>query len=357
MKITIALPAYHNHPIGGYIVNLKYANLLVAKGHEVTVVFPMKLTAERTWGTHFSTLIWVLKKHIKNRPLMSSFSLDPRVRVKLICDLTDASLPDSDILIATAWQTAESLKNASQVKGRKFYLLYDYEHWMTANPSTRLRIESTFTLPFKVITTSSCVREMLESSNGKAFGQIFCGLDFVDFGMDISPVSRNPFTVGFPIRGESFKGLDDAIAAAEILRVKFGEKLIITAFGRNRLNLPSWIQWVEAPTQSALRKFYNENAIFLLPSHFEGWGLPGVEAMASGAALVVTDNGGSRDYAFNEVTALVVEPKNPAALADGIGRLITDQPMRLALAAAGNEFVQRFSWDQSGEALQNILLA
>ena len=355
MKITIALPAYHNHQIGGYLVTLMYANLLAERGHKVTVCFPRTLSNLRRWNSDFSTLIWKLKKHIKNRPLISSLTLNADVEIKLLTDLTDAALPSADILIATAWQTAEAMREATLEKGKKFYLLYDYEHWMTANTAIRKRIEATFTLPYNIISTSTCVKNMVEKCGGKVVAQLFCGLDFNNFGLDIPPQNRNALTVGFPIRAESFKGLDDAISAAQLLREEFGNDLIITAFGRKRLNVPHWINWLESPSQTELRAFYNANAIFMLPSHFEGWGLPGVEAMACGAALIVTDNGGSYDYAIHQKTAIVVPAKNPLALAAAVADLIRDNSRRLSLATSASTFVKQFSWESAGNKLDEIL--
>jgi glycosyltransferase involved in cell wall biosynthesis len=93
----------------------------------------------------------------------------------------------------------------------------------------------------------------------------------------------------------------------------------------------------------------------MLPSHFEGWGLTGVEAMACGAALVVTNNGGSADDAFDGKTALVAEPGDVDGLATAAERLLTDQTLRLSLAAEGHSFVQRFTWESAADALERLL--
>jgi hypothetical protein len=86
-----------------------------------------------------------------------------------------------------------------------------------------------------------------------------------------------------------------------------------------------------------------------------GFGFTPVEAMAGGCALVTTSNGGSDDYAFDDVTALVTQPRDVRAMADGIERLLVDDQTRVRLAVRGNEFVKRFDWDASARLLEAFL--
>jgi glycosyltransferase involved in cell wall biosynthesis len=133
--------------------------------------------------------------------------------------------------------------------------------------------------------------------------------------------------------------------------------LQVTSFGYERAPMPAWVRWSGRPSQGELRRLYNANAVFVLPSHYEGWGLPAVEAMACGCALVTADNGGCRDYARHEATALVVPPRQPARLAEAIDRLLRDDPLRHRLARAGQQEVRRFSWDEAGARLDRLLAA
>jgi L-malate glycosyltransferase len=362
MRIVIALPGYANFPIGGYHVHYQYANLLSRKAHDVTVVFPRYLIASLGFvgrlKADLRTALWALDLRLRNRPLIGSFALDDAVRVRFVPNLTGNSLPSADVLIATSWHTAEAMADAPLRCGRKFYIVYDYEYWMTVEPQTRARIEQTYRQDFKIIATSSIVSETVRQHGGKPVAQIPCGIDFDAFGVDIAPADRQPLHVGFPARDEPFKGAHDAIVAASLLRDRFGDRLRVAAFGRQRLEyMPDWIEWHQYPSQQVLREFYNTQSVFMFPSHFEGWGLPGVEAMACGAALVTADNGGSRDYAINGETALVVPPMQPARLADAVETLLNDESLRLQLALSGNAFVQRYSWSDSADRLEETLLA
>ena len=63
--------------------------------------------------------------------------------------------------------------------------------------------------------------------------------------------------------------------------------------------------------QPALGREYDAVSRFAVGSWFEGFGQPGLEALACGVPLVTTDNGGCREYAVHEETALMVPPGTP----------------------------------------------
>ncbi len=76
----------------------------------------------------------------------------------------------------------------------------------------------------------------------------------------------------------------------------------------------------------------------------ESWGYSLVEAMAAGVPLVATDIEGYREVADHGVEALLVPPREPAALADAIVRVLRDADLARTLAAAGRERARTFDW-------------
>jgi glycosyltransferase involved in cell wall biosynthesis len=112
----------------------------------------------------------------------------------------------------------------------------------------------------------------------------------------------------------------------------------------------------DPPQELIVNEIYNRSRVFLCASRYEGFGLPCVEAMACGAALVTTANGGSTDYAIDGETALVCEPGDVAGLADSVERLLRDDELRIRLARQGMEYVrEHFDWDASAEKLEGLL--
>jgi glycosyltransferase involved in cell wall biosynthesis len=107
--------------------------------------------------------------------------------------------------------------------------------------------------------------------------------------------------------------------------------------------------------QEELAALYSGCEIYLCPSWDEGLGMPPMEAMACGAALVTYDNGGCRDYAHHGRTALVARRRDVADLAAKLEQLAADGELRARIAAAGSAFVRTaFDWDRAVRRLEEI---
>jgi glycosyltransferase involved in cell wall biosynthesis len=101
-----------------------------------------------------------------------------------------------------------------------------------------------------------------------------------------------------------------------------------------------------------LRVFYECAAAFVFPSLYEGFGLPPLEAMASGTA-VVTSNVSSLPEAVNDA-AMLVNPDNVFDIARGIREVLLDPELRASLVAKGREQAARFSWDRTAREVIEV---
>ena len=101
--------------------------------------------------------------------------------------------------------------------------------------------------------------------------------------------------------------------------------------------------WVEKPELATL---YRGAAALVLPSRYEGFGLPVLEAMACGTPVVATPDPALREVAGD--AALFAEP---AALADAIRRVVAE---RARFAAAGIERAKRFSWRETARRTAEV---
>jgi glycosyltransferase involved in cell wall biosynthesis len=93
-----------------------------------------------------------------------------------------------------------------------------------------------------------------------------------------------------------------------------------------------------------LLALYAHARMLLFVSHYEGFGLPALEAMCMGTPVLA-----STAEAVREITgdgALQVDPNSHAAMVDGIRKLDSDEAMRSELGAAGMRRARQFSWEK-----------
>ncbi len=92
---------------------------------------------------------------------------------------------------------------------------------------------------------------------------------------------------------------------------------------------------------------YNLGELFVFPSLYEGFGLPVVEAMASGTPVLTANTSSLVEIAGDG--AETVDPLNTEALGDAIYGLLTDEPRRRDLAERGWHRSRAFSWSQTAQ--------
>jgi glycosyltransferase involved in cell wall biosynthesis len=79
------------------------------------------------------------------------------------------------------------------------------------------------------------------------------------------------------------------------------------------------------------------SSLFILPSHEEGQPIAILEAMAAGLPVVVTTIGANPDVVRDGVDGFLVPPRDPAALADAVGRLVGDPALRARMGASARQ--------------------
>jgi glycosyltransferase involved in cell wall biosynthesis len=94
----------------------------------------------------------------------------------------------------------------------------------------------------------------------------------------------------------------------------------------------------------SLIQLYNGARLLVIPSFYEGFGLPVLEAMACHTPVVASDRGSLPEIVGD--AGLLVNPEDPDELAAAIERLLSDEPLRAALIEKGRLQAARFTWEK-----------
>lgn len=155
-------------------------------------------------------------------------------------------------------------------------------------------------------------------------------------------VQRDPnLVVTMDWRGQAcWKGFDDVERAIQLLQ---------------EVRPQTRLRMIEGLTPQGVARVYASAAVYVAGSWYEGFGLPLLEAMACGCAVVSTENKGSDEFAIDGQTCIKVPVRNPEALAKAIIRVLDDDNLRRRLVANGLQMAQRYAWEKSIDVLQYAL--
>lgn len=183
---------------------------------------------------------------------------------------------------------------------------------------------------------------------------------FVPYGLD-SQIFRPPAgddratsSVVMMTHDFDWKGMEDGLAALRIVRERRPDTEVVL-FGTSEPDFPA--RFVSRPSREEVAQLFRANTLFVCPSWEEGFGMPGLEALACGCALATTDTKGSRDYALHGETALVSPPKDPARLAESIVQLLENADLRKRLAKGARRHVAGHfaSWPETAPRFRSTV--
>lgn len=151
------------------------------------------------------------------------------------------------------------------------------------------------------------------------------------------------------------KGLVPLLEAIAKLRVERDIELVVIGRPRPggrvaqalaRLGLSDIVTTISGVSDEELARLYGEAEVAIVPSLYEGFSLPAIEAMSCGVPVVATTGGALPEVVgVSGETGVLVEPNDPEALLVAIRSLLDDPALRERLGARGRERVmERFTW-------------
>ena len=362
-SVCFLMPGPDVGPVGGFKVAYEYANRLARAGYDVTVAYAIFPWIENFWRnllrhprSRILELLRIIRTgfaHAYRAPRW--FAIDRSV--KRIYPLYfwrgfSRRLPKGTKFIATYYWTAICLQAMRISAADKFYFIQGKEAWYVEDEQTLLR---TYHYPMRKIVISNWLCDELRKVGEDAV-VIPNGLDFEYFKRCKPIEARSAKEIAMLWHASKRKRTDDAVKALEIVHQKHSN-IHVTAFGTGPCpsGLTDWFTYVQRPDRERHNAIYNNAAIFLATSEQEGWGLTPCEAMMCGAAVVCTDIGGYREFAQDGVNALMSAVGDADSLAENVCRLIEDDGLRMRLATAGYDKIQRFTWERALACFRQVL--
>ena len=311
---------------GGHRDIFEHLNGLLSHGHEAEL---WTLAGEPDW--------FPLKAPVRTFP-----NYDELVR---------ALAPIEAIKVATWWNTASAVWAASVLNGIPVYFVQDIETgYYPHDAAMRNAVLASYRHEFRYMTISSWNQDRLREL-GLGARLIPPGIDLETF-RPLPDIERRPDMLLALGRSNPLKNLRLTLDAWHTLPEPRPE-LCLFGIEPELANEPG-IRYVTAPSDDEVNRLFNQATAFVQTSVHEGFCLPPLESMATGAAVVCTDAHGNRDFCVNGKNCLMPEP-NRRSVADALAWVLGDAVLRARLGRQGITTAQDYAWSQRIDALEQFL--
>jgi glycosyltransferase involved in cell wall biosynthesis len=350
MKVTFVLP--YAGLQGGIRVVAIYAERLKKRGHKVVVVSgPIVVPLRRKVKSLVLGRGWP-------RPEPSHFEgldVDHRI-LDSYRPVTNADVPDADVVVASFYPTALPVLRLSPSKGAKAIFIQNYE---VAEGRTIPALDASWQMPLHKITISKWLVDLARDKFGDhVVSHVPNSVDLNQFHAPIRGKRPSP-TVGLLYNTNPLKGMTTSLKALQQVAAAL-PSLRIIAFGAEppsfRLPLPPSAEFHHQPRQDAIKDLYAQCDVWMCGSYREGFHLPPIEAMACRCPVVSTRVGGPLDIVEDGLNGYLVDVKDSNALAERVLRVLNLPEERWKqMSDAAYRTATSFSWDEATDLFEKAL--
>lgn len=348
MKFTFLIP--NTEINGGNRATFELTNALVDLGHEVEIFYPLIPGRDgQPWWKPRKTLVQLVKgarNCLFRQPWMS---VKARLSAKWI--FTDhMTLPEADFLVVSWWAHLDIVVHANPRCGTAIHYMRSLEFW--GGPESE--VERSYRHEMCRLTTSAALKQQFEARFDQIHAVVPDGVS-----QAFKPVQQprsEGFTVGMMYRRQPLKRMSDGLKAIQTLQSQTSQTVNVVLFGERITGRDQSLvrslhncEHIEFPTGQHLVDVYGQLDVFLFPSGpEEAFGLPPLEAMACGVAVVTTAVGATPDYAVHNQSAMFCEVGDVDAMAEQMLHLMQDEHLRRSIADQGMIAASQHQWLDCG---------
>lgn len=328
-KMNIVYIMVWTRVCGGSKIILEYANRLVENGHDIAIV---TYDNKPTWYTISDKITFIqvpegeeLKKYI----------------------------PKCDIIVATSWKCIYTAVESNKAPVTFFEQggSHLFETEKLSENKIKVVNERMQIVPF-IYTVSEYSKDKIKELYGKDAQVIYNALDSEIFYPRKAKKERNKKTSITIIGSEDFKfkNIGEILQTVRRLNKKYNIKLNWITQTKPQINKE---EAIINPEQKVIGEILRNTDIYICNSEYESFGLPTLEAMTCGAAVITTDTGGMRDFVQDGKNALVIKKHDTEDMEAKIELLLNNYEMLENISKEGIKTAERFQWENSIKEVEN----
>lgn len=339
MNVSFLLPGRNFS--GGIRCGTRMASELLHRGHDVQILYRRNAANIKNIARNLYSKLIVMPP----KDWISQFQGECASFRKLTAELVGKR----DVLVAIGPDCVEDMSALPDECGCKVF----YAHGLTLrNPQLR-KIAWSKNIP--VIAVSNYVHQaILVSGNKTMCGVVPNGVDTSEYFPDECENKKG--AVGTTFGPGVAKDPATILSVFTMLREKRPELPLVCFGSCNRpRDLDKSIHYEHLPTVSRARRLYSKCAVWFCASRSEGFGMPLLEAMACGCAVVSSDCGGPNDFIKTGINGVLVEKESPQRLAEEIMTITDNEALQRQIASKAQETARMLSWSSAASKIESIL--
>lgn len=330
-KLRITFVMEHMKLCGGVKSVIEYSNLLVQRGHQVFIV---SNDSRPVWMEILSTYIQVDSE------------------LNLVNDI-----PSSDVIVTTCWKQIVDCYNMGTTQVVHFeqgdVYIFEFDE---QDEDSKKKWRDIWSVPIPIIAVSNGLAKIIEKIFQRNPQIVNYALnDQVFFPREHDkPKNNRPIVMFVGPEQWAFKGIADIFATIKIVQDR-GYDIVpiwVTQF-KPKSSFDGVI--LRRPPQKQLGELYRAADIYVCGSHYESFGLPTLEAMTCGCAVVSTRNIGVLEYARHGENCLLANIGEPESIANSIIELLEDEVKKEKLVNGGYKTAENFKMGKAIEQFESYL--